>query len=622
MPLRYCTTRAHIASRSEQQSHQAHRITTLPLSQPRKRKHIIIESDDDNALVNSDDSQIAEPDTNPNTTFPTTHLSDTDDSVDSDDTDADQSDTPNDNTDDDNTLIDLTTPHTQQTTQNITRYFSIQRPRIPPTPTSLPSHLTLKSSIPCFSVATYNITSLSAYAKDPVSESRRCKVIEDITHLTTHSHVIFIQETHLNLHGYYHALHTTFPTWQIEYNNPTDHKGGTLIMLSPTILYHYIATPEPILPSLRGHAQTILLTGKPNKGTTPLPVRLLNVYLATGDQHHIRRSAQLKSLLNIPNDTHLIMGGDFNFVERRHDATEYTDYHKLKKGADKHWRKLIHKHGLWEVSQDRHTQVALRLEGPRTSRIDRFYITHNEADTALYTPHTTILNTPNSILNNFTNPQHSTKTHISTHIALTLSFHSTDTHDKHLPYKLPPWVPRTSAYKQIFLDLWKELPPNSDPFETEVFLKRTAKLAHKLFKKQKHNQTETEADSLCDLHSSILRLKAITTPNDQSTSNNSPPEISSLRSRISKLLENGNPGPGITTYNRQDSDRSEGAAIFRAKATPAQVTDKITTILPSTKTPLTTLRARITDTPTTDPKAQANIIKTFWGGIWALFLLP
>ena len=110
----------------------------------------------------------------------------------------------------------------------------------------------------------------------------------------------------------------------------------------------------------------------------------------------------------------------------------------------------------------------------------------------------------------------------------------------------------------------------------------------------------------------------MTTPSAQPSSTTvGPPEISSLRNRISKLLENGNPGPGITTHNRQATDRSEGAAIFRAKATPAQVTDKVNTILPSSKTPLTTLRTKITDSPTTDPKSQAKIIKKFWGGVWA-----
>ena len=628
MPVRYCTTRAHIAARTELQTHQTQRIYTDSPQNRKKRKHIVIDSDEDTHTTISDSADPHPTSTDPYDTDPDSHnhnygtdnTDDSDDTVDLDNTD----DRRNDDNNDEDHIIDLTTHHKPPAQPDITNYFLHQNPRIPPTPTSLPPHLTLNSAIPFLTICSYNITSFSAYAKDDESESRRSKVMVDVTHLTKHSHAIFIQETHLNLHGFYHALHTAFPTWHIVYNNPTDHKGGTLIMLSPTILYHYNVTPEPITPALRGHAQSVKLTGRTINGFTPLPCRLLNVYLATGDHHHARRASQLKSLLSIPNDMHLIMGGDFNFVERRHDATDFSDYHKLKKGADKSWRKLTHKHGLWEVAQDRHTQIALRLDGTRTSRIDRFYITHNEADTALHTPQTFIFNTPNSILNTIANAPHSTNPHISTHVALTLSFHPTDKHDKHQPYKLPPWVPHTAAFKRIFQDLWKDRNSDCDPFNTELLLKRTAKQAHKIFKQRKHNQEEKDADTLCELHTSILRLKTLTSPGNRPTiptqnaqPPTAPPEITNLRNRISKLLENGNPGPGITTHNRQEADRSDGAAIYRAKASPAQVTDKVNTTLPSTKTPLTTLRTKITDIPTTDPKTQATIIKRFWGGIWA-----
>ena len=349
------------------------------------------------------------------------------------------------------------------------------------------------------------------------------------------------------------------------------------------------------------------------------------VYLATGNNHHVRRASQIKALLSIPNDMHLIMGGDFNFAERRCDTTDFSDYHKLKKGADKHWRKLLHKHGLWEVTQDKHTQIALQQTTNRTSRIDRFYISHNEADAALITPQTQITNTPNSILNTISNAPHATANHISTHIALTLTFHPTDTPNKHQPYKLPPWIPRTLAFKQIFLKLWNDSPPDSNPFDTELRLKRTAKAAHKRFNTQNANRTTKTTDSLCDLHTSILRLKQLNNPKNTNTNPPTtnqtplplPQEMTTLRNRISQLLENGTPGPGITTHHRLDTDKSEGAALFRAKAASAQVTDKVRTTLPSTKKSLTSLRTKITDVPTTDPKKQAKIIKHYWGDIWS-----
>ena len=66
-----------------------------------------------------------------------------------------------------------------------------------------------------------------------------------------------------------------------------------------------------------------------------------------------------------------------------------------------------------------------------------------------------------------------------------------------------------------------------------------------------------------------------------------------------------------------ESDKSEGVAIYRTAATRAQITEKVSATLPSTKTLLTSLRTKVTDIPTTDPKAQAKIIKQVWGGIWA-----
>jgi len=196
----------------------------------------------------------------------------------------------------------------------------------------IPTHLQLTSAIPTFKIATYNITSLSAYAKDNTSDTRRKRVLDDIRRLTESAHAIFIQETKLNLYGGYLQLEQAHPSWKFHYNNPNDNTGGTLIMLSPTIRYHYTDTPDPIDPQLIGQAHSVKLVGINRGGFTPLPLRLINVYLATGPNHHARRAAQLKRLLKIPADCHTILGGDFNFVERPADTTNFSSYHQLKKG--------------------------------------------------------------------------------------------------------------------------------------------------------------------------------------------------------------------------------------------------------------------------------------------------
>ena len=278
--------------------------------------------------------------------------------------------------------------------------------------------------------------------------------LRELQQLARPDNIIMCQETRLDELGGYSALETALPTHKIIYNNSTDHKGGTVILVGSAVCWHYHIKSTPLPRGLQGVAQCLHFEGKQRDNLSPLPFRLLNVYLATGDNHHVRRAHQIKLLRAIPNDTHLVVGGDFNFVENHEDTTNYSRYHELKKGARKHWNRFIHKHNLWEVSQDIHTNIATNTVNPqdsRTSRIDRFYITHDEADCALYTPETHVVNTNYSILNT-TSPDLTIKSkpHISTHMALALTFHSTSDTKGHHAYRLPPWVDRTPAFQDIF----------------------------------------------------------------------------------------------------------------------------------------------------------------------------
>jgi len=80
-------------------------------------------------------------------------------------------------------------------------------------------------------------------------------------------------------------------------------------------------------------------------------------------------------------------------------------------------------------------------------------------------------------------------------------------------------------------------------------------------------------------------------------------------------VEKGSPSGALTSPGRENGDRSEGEAIFRATNRPKQPLDKVSTILPSTKSHLNHLREKITDDTTTNPKEQAIILKNFWGKI-------
>lgn len=498
----------------------------------------------------------------------------------------------------------------------------------------------LTSTLPIPTITTYNVTSLSTYAKlgEP-SHIRKMRITEDIIHLAKQADIILLQETKLDYYDRSTILEHKLPGWKLVYNNhpdnthdPQHNRAGTLTLLSPHITQHYTLTEDKLPRKVRGHIQSIKLTGIPRDGSiTPMPFRIINVYLATGAGLHKRRKKQMKALNTLPTDCHTFIGGDFNFVETHDDTTNFSAYHHLQPKTQKLWDTFINKHKLWEVPQPHHTQIALNQEEPRTSRIDRIYITHNEADCSLHTPQSHITNTPHSIIRTINNSHTADNTHIGTHAAVTLTFR-TQTKTKHHKYKLPPWVTSTQAYQEIFRKEWEQIPATSCPFEQETQFKRTAKKAHRIFKNRKQELVTGEAENICLLTSAICLLRAMTTPQTGTCvpdliraknplvtqySPTGSTDPNPLRGLISKLIEKGSPGAGLTASLREEGDRSEGEAIFRGVSKPSQPLDQVKTILPSTKMNLLSLRETISDTPTECPKQQANILKKFWGPIWA-----
>ena len=498
----------------------------------------------------------------------------------------------------------------------------------------------LPSMIPSLPIATYNVTSLSADAVEEVGLRRQRHMITDIETLTLKASIIFIQETRLNSTATHTTLEAAFPLWRIFYNNPTHCKGGTLIMLSPQTRYHYNTYNEPLSPDLQGQAQCLRLEGRTRDGNTPLPLRLLNLYLATGDNHHHRRAKQLKLLTHIPNDMHLFIGGDFNFVEHDDDATNFSDYHELRKGAKEAWDELITRHSLWEVHQPTHTNISPNTKEPgksRTSRIDRFYITHNEADATQAMAQTSPHPTPHSAtatLGGQLGQRH------TTHIPLLLTFSSPIQMPNKGLYRLPSWIPKTQEYKRIFREMWSEYnpPPDTDIFTINTRFKRIAKSAHKQFNRAHKEHADHPLRHIDDLTASIRLLRAATHSPINHTNiktlltqnpglkDHLPPgandtlyNIGALRSHISSLLKRGEPHPALAQHHRDDDDKSDGAAIFRNASTKGRSpTDHIAPLLPSSSKSIATLRAHPSDPPTTCPKKQARIAKTFWGGeIWS-----
>ena len=124
------------------------------------------------------------------------------------------------------------------------------------------------TTIPTPTISTYNITSLSAYAK-PGDQSyhRSRRVIEDIRTLAEKSDIIMLQETKLDAYGKHSALESTLPSWTFIYNNnpdneddPATHTAGTMVGLSPNVTNNYDVSIDGTKQLLKGRAQSIKLT--------------------------------------------------------------------------------------------------------------------------------------------------------------------------------------------------------------------------------------------------------------------------------------------------------------------------------------------------------------------------
>jgi exonuclease III len=552
--------------------------------------------------------------------------------------------------DDDEEITDLTgQPHSTRTTHphqrtthlattTLTKNLALiihrhKQDDINFTPPSLNAITPLTSMIPSLPIATYNVTSLSADVVDEIGLRRQKHMITDIEALTHKASIIFIQETRLNSTATHTSLEAAFPLWRIFYNNPTNNKGGTLIMLSPHTRYNYNTYTVPISPDLQGQAQCLRLEGRTRNGNTPLPFRLLNVYLATGDDHHRRRAKQLKLLDGIPNDIHLITGGDYNFVEHEEDATNYSEYHTLKKGADAAWNKFIHKHSLWETHQTTHTNISPNTKDPgksRTSRIDRFYITHNEADATQVTAQASLHPVPHSATATLGGKQGQRHT---THIPLLLTFSSPTQRPNEGIYRLPSWIPKTQEYKRIFRSMWSEHPPppDTDIFTLNTRIKRTAKAAHKQFTRAHKDHIAYPLRHIDELTASIRLLHAVThTPINHTNvetfltlnpylREHLPPghdstiyDIGALRNHISSLLTRGEPQPALAQHHREDDDRLPSSGTPEPKAGAPPITSH-----PSCPPPPKISTHYAPNPLTHPPPAQNNKLrwqKTFGGG--------
>ena len=243
--------------------------------------------------------------------------------------------------------------------------------------------------IPHPRITTYNVTSLSAYAKrgnDPTGQ-RFTKIIITLSILIASCDILCLQETKLNEKDQI-SLKAQFPNQEIYYNNFNRSKAGTVIIINKTVLKNYsvkeITPPNGAI----GYTQLIRLVPKANDS---LSYNVINTYI---DPPKI--SEITGWLLDQDNGGHTFWCGDFNFSETPLDAPSPLSKSRLDKAGMDLWGKLKIHFSLTEIYQPDHTQhfITNSKTGCRSSKVDRIYASYSEAEKEILNPKTFIPKTP------------------------------------------------------------------------------------------------------------------------------------------------------------------------------------------------------------------------------------
>ena len=241
--------------------------------------------------------------------------------------------------------------------------------------------------LPCPSIVTFNSTSLSQYTKNQNA------VNKTIAKFAKKFEIIFLQETKLlaNDKG---ALKSILSNHEVYYsNNPlnvgsnaTSHTAGVCTAISREISSKYKIQVIEMPNILRGHCMVIIIS-LPN---SDFSLKLINLRLLTPSQKKVEVQESMINALRGVTAGHpskfTILGGDLNFVERAMDTTS-----EFKSKSRPCWELLKKELGISECFSDLHTffhkpGISAESQKPWSARLDRFYISHSEADLTVIKP--------------------------------------------------------------------------------------------------------------------------------------------------------------------------------------------------------------------------------------------
>ncbi len=243
--------------------------------------------------------------------------------------------------------------------------------------------------IPCASIVSFNSTSLSHYTQN---QNKMNKIIEKFV---KRYDIIFLQETKL-LAKENQALKTIASNHEVFYSNnlsntgdnATTYTAGVLTAISKKITSKYKVKVVDLPLCLSGHCLVVHIS----LPGTDFSIKFINIRLVTPSQNKIAAQEMMIKDLHIalaPLPTKFtVLGGDLNFVECAADTTS-----KFKIEERPCWENFKKMCSISECHSDLHsffhkpgTAAGNHSQNMWSARLDRFYISHTEADLAVVKP--------------------------------------------------------------------------------------------------------------------------------------------------------------------------------------------------------------------------------------------
>ena len=580
--------------------------------------------------------------------------------------------------------------HDKQTV--ITQFFTNSQPNIPPNAANSPSpavnHIIDSNPIPntlintprinkpkspngtnyinqdthLFSICSHNITTVAAH-----SDNNALRLIKSntIKNLITNFSIVCLQETKLLARA---PTHLNLPNYTTFYNcNPANVvddirkcTAGTAIILNNDILKYNTVTAIPLHRQLEGHAQMIIITNKLTLKTTKIiNIRLLSTNPNNFNPSNTRYSnenitelqnAQLK-LLNHSNTIktdYTFLVGDFNFVDSIDDtSTPFKTTTNFEAKIPAQWPKLLTDNNLHEAPQPLHTYFHISDTTEHSAKLDRIYISHDEADYELTKP---------TAFTHFTPFTNISSTSFNQHIPVGITFHYIPPNTSQNRKTIPHWIVADDRFVPTFKTLYK---PNTKKHKShhlrlQYFKSICFKTSKILIKTNNNTQNK-----LCLLQACIKLRRLIHAP-DPNTPNiikflaryphltplvqqdfNFNWNTDRLKRFINKLYaKEGEVQQHSTSLHEllpqtpDNSNCNNNKTEKQSIKNTMPISKYLKTLLPSSRERITHLRKSITTytklagqhlgyskrtttlAPTNDPLVLGEIIHSYWSKVW------